>query len=294
MENILTNSGLIHIREKIFDHFDHKTLKICREVFAKKYGEDWDLWLEKRILFHRLLEIGDKKTRNPQCFDLTRIVLIKNLIPGWDKAVKQFVIVKIASLNDLNEVKESLKGLSYGCYINYEFKYGWYENSNFWDGLLHHAACKGHVKLMELLFYTGLKINKEHSWYLESAFSVACNYDQQEIVNLMVTSSKEYGIDLNVRDRSGRTGFMGACQRGHLRIVKLLIENRAKYGINIQTKDNSGRTALDLVNLVNEEIESELSIRGRRISENRKASYKELKRILEKAYLEDNDPQPTV
>ena len=63
MENILTNSGLIHIREKIFDHFDHKTLTICREVFAKKYGEDLELWLEKRILLHRLLEIGDKITR---------------------------------------------------------------------------------------------------------------------------------------------------------------------------------------------------------------------------------------
>ena len=132
---------------------------------------------------------------------------------------------------------------------------------------------------------------EEHSWNLESAFSVACNYDQKEIVNLMVTSSKEYGIDLNVRDRSGRTGFMGACQRGHLRIVKLLIENRAKYGINIQTKDNSGLTALDLVN---KEIEYEWSVRGGRKSEKEKASYKELKRILEKAYLEDNDPQPTV
>ena len=78
---------------------------------------------------------------------------------------------------------------------------------------------------------------------------------------------------------------MGACQRGHLKIVKLLIENRAKYGINIQTKDNSGRTALDLVN---EEIESEWSVRRR--SEKQKASVKELKRILKKAYLEDKTP----
>ena len=85
MENILRNPGLIDIREQIFGHFNLKTLKICREVFAKKYGEDWDLWLEKLILVQNISECDG----------------IRNFIPGWDTAVKKFG--KKASLEDLNE-----------------------------------------------------------------------------------------------------------------------------------------------------------------------------------------------
>ena len=92
MENILVNSGLIDIREKIFSHFDHKTLKTCRKVFAKKYGEDWDLWLEKLILVQYIREFGVKDEK------------ILKFIPGWDAAVKKFG--KMASLEDLNEVKD--------------------------------------------------------------------------------------------------------------------------------------------------------------------------------------------
>ena len=90
MEEILSNPGLIHIREQIFGHFDCKTLEICQEVFAKRYGEDWDSWLERLILIQHIFEFGDTN------------------VPGWNKAVKKFV--KLASLNDLNEVKGSIKG----------------------------------------------------------------------------------------------------------------------------------------------------------------------------------------
>ena len=102
MENILTNPGLIDIREQIFGHFDRKTLKNCRKVFTKKYGEDWDLWLERLILVQYILEFGDKKVKYAKR-------ILSDAIPGWDNAVKKFG--KTASLEDLNEVKRSLKEL---------------------------------------------------------------------------------------------------------------------------------------------------------------------------------------
>ena len=69
-------------------------------------------------------------------------------------------------------------------------------------------------------------------------------------MNLIVTSSKEYGIDLNASDDGGWTCLMLACHFSHQEIVKLMmmIENRTKYGINIQQETNDGRTALKIFN----------------------------------------------
>ena len=103
MENILRNPGLIDIREQIFGYFNCETLEICREVFAKKYGEDWDLWLERLILVQQIHEFGDTPIRRRRT--------LKDILPGWNKAVKKFV--KNASLIDLIEVKGSMKGLEH-------------------------------------------------------------------------------------------------------------------------------------------------------------------------------------
>ena len=304
----MTNPGLIDIREQIFGYFDLKTLKNCREAFAEKFGEDLDLWLERLILVQNIFELGEVT------------MMVFHSIPGWDKATKKFG--KMASLDDLNEIKGLLE------LVLVDDSIMWHTMCKY--NPLPYVAMKGYVKLMELLLHTDLNINeindgrvgrapfieacdagrteivnlmitvsKEHgidlnakcSFHLRTGLMVACINGHKEIVNLMITASKEYGIDLNASNRFGWTGFFYACQEGHTEIVKLMIENRAKYGINIQTEDNYGRTALDLVN---KEIEYEWSVRGGRKSEKEKASYKELKRILEKAYLEDNDPQPTV
>ena len=100
MEHILSNPGLIDIREQIFGHFDQKTLEICREVFANRFGEDWDSWLERLILVQRILEFGNKFKMKDEKQTFT------DFVSGWDKAVKKFG--KMASLKDLNEVNGSL------------------------------------------------------------------------------------------------------------------------------------------------------------------------------------------
>ena len=178
---------------------------------------------------------------------------------------------KTASLDDLNEVKGSMK----------VFLWPWRIGSSFFD-----AISEGNVELMKLLFLTDLNINERRNGF--TPFSEACLRGQTEIVNLMITSSKEYGIDLNAcHYASEETGFHIACRRGHTmtKVVKLMIENRAKYGINIKQEDKYDRTALDIVN---GEIECKY-FSGKEL-----ATFKELKHMLEEAYLEDNEPQPTI
>ena len=312
----MKSEGLIDIREQIFRHFDLKTLEICQEVFGKRYGEDWDLWLEKLIFIQRLLEFGNKNTKGynqyQRCYEKYN-VKNKNFIPGWDKAVKKFG--KNASRNDLNEIEESLKGLLEDRFPELYTP-------------LHCAAINGYVKLMELLFLTDLNVNNvDVVTYGRTAFIAACQEGQLEIVNLMVTKSKEYGIDLNASDDNGCTGFwfacfegheevvnlmltssieydidlnarnhygctglIVACDKGHIEIAKLMIENRTynrtKYGINIQQETNNGRTALFVVN---EEMKYNY---GK--SNEKKTSFKELKDILEKAISADNEHQQSV
>jgi len=266
MENILTNSGLIHIRVQIFGYLDHKTLKNCREAFAKRFGEDWYL-CERLVLVQSLLEFGDKVK-----YGISFEKNLRDFIPGWDKAVKKFD--KMASLNDLYEVIGSLKVYVEDKKVDVADLYM----------PLHFAACKGHVKVMELLLHTDLNINERVDRGL-TPFIIACLNGHTEVVNLMITSSKEYGIDLNACCDRGWTVFFLACLKPHMEIVKLMVEKRTQYEINIHQKTRSTdfgdgiRTAWKTVNY-----------RFKYCSKENKASFKELKRILKKAYLEDKNP----
>ena len=352
MEKVFNNPGLIDIREQIFGYFDAETLENCREVFAEKFGEDWDWWLERLYVVQLILEFGDLPSPEDPLMEFSYVQYVRDFIPGWDKAVKKFD--KTASLNDLNEVEESLKGF-YDYMIDYARRHR----------RLHYAAEKGHVKLMELLFFTDVDINEgdaydttpfieacrfgqteimnlmitasnkycidlnafdslfDFQWKMTgfmyacqggqteivnlminasrnydidlnaredetkmTGFLVACLEGHTEIVNLMITASKDHGIDLNASDGNGQTGLMFACKGGFTEIVKLMIENRTKCGINIHQEDHDGDNALEIINIkikeVSEDEETPLCVK----------CVKEVKHILEKAYLEDNEPQP--
>ena len=223
MENIFTNSGLIDIREQIFGYLDQKTLKNCREVFAKEFGEEWDSWLERFILIQFILDFGDEKVDYKYME-----VLIKDLVPGWKKAVQKFGIA--ASLTDLDEVKGSLKRL----FIEEKIMKRW-DASPLHSVAEHHGQ---HLKLMEFLLYTDSDINEEIVCY--TPFIEACRKGHTEIVNLMITSSKKFGIDLNYGNNL--TGFMHACSSGRVDIVKLMITSSKEFGIDLNARDDNGRT----------------------------------------------------
>ena len=83
---------------------------------------------------------------------------------------------------------------------------------------------------MELLLYTDFDFN-QRSFLGNTTFMLSCRFGHTEIVNLMVNSSEELGIDLNARNDNGETGFMLACRRNHKTIVDLISNLSREFGI---------------------------------------------------------------
>ena len=54
-------------------------------------------------------------------------------------------------------------------------------------------------------------------------------------------------IDLNVTDNSGWTAFAFACNVGHTDVVKLVLNNSTNRNIDLNVRDKRGRTALFLL-----------------------------------------------
>ena len=75
---------------------------------------------------------------------------------------------------------------------------------------------------------------------------------------LIIRSSKDHGIDLNLCNIFGLSGFQAACWEAPLEIAKLLLENYKEFGIDIMQGDKYGFTALDLLQMrLDEEPEIE-------------------------------------
>ena len=232
LDNILSNPGLIDIRDQIFGYFDHETLEVCCEVFAQRFGGDWDVWLKRLTSIQCMIEFGDKMVA------YSRRKTVKDFIPGWDKGVKSFG--NMASLKDLNEVKGSMRGLFLdlrGCCGRVKCAYG--INFVFKRCYCHPliVACrKGSTEIVNFLVRSskefGIDLNARNDDG-ETGFMRACYYGQTEIVKLMINSSKEFGIDLNVRNVNGDTGFMLARVFGYRKIVKLMVNASREFNINI-------------------------------------------------------------
>ena len=62
-----------------------------------------------------------------------------------------------------------------------------------------------------------------------------------------MTSSKDYSIDLNARDDSGRTALRLACKNHRTEAVEVIVKNWKEFGIDIKAQDNQGRTQLEIV-----------------------------------------------
>ena len=84
----------------------------------------------------------------------------------------------------------------------------------------------------ELLLYTDFDFN-QRSFLGNTPFMLSCRFGHTEIVNLMVNSSVELGIDLNARNDNGETGFMLACRRNHKTIVDLISNLSREFGIDL-------------------------------------------------------------
>lgn len=98
------------------------------------------------------------------------------------------------------------------------------------DYFISQIAFKGHVKLMELLFYTDFDLN-QRDWRDETPFMVSCYGGHTEIVKLMMNKSKEFSIDLNKGDDSGMTGFKWTSIKGHTTLVNFMINSSKEFDI---------------------------------------------------------------
>ena len=77
---------------------------------------------------------------------------------------------------------------------------------------------------------------------------MACRNGQTETAQLLIQSSKEFGIDLNAKDNNGRTALHFACINGKTETVQMILKNWKEFGIDIKAQNNQGQTALDLIN----------------------------------------------
>ena len=86
-----------------------------------------------------------------------------------------------------------------------------------------------------------------------TAMHEACLCDKSETAQLIIKSSKDFGIDLNARDNRGWTAFAIACW-GHnswwpyTNTVKMMLKNWKEFGIDIKAPNNRGETILDIIN----------------------------------------------
>ena len=185
----LANQGLWHICEQIFGYLNYETVENCRKV-----SELWNESLERIALVKFLQEFGDRvvvHVQKPWEYEPEPDpeVKVSSIVAEWKKAAKEYGFQ--ASLEDLQKVKGSLQNLLR-------------ENGKCCQYPVHEAAKIGATKLMEFILRTSFDMNtKAHKGW--TAWHLACRNGQTETAQLIIQSSKEFGIDLNAKDDYGWT-----------------------------------------------------------------------------------------
>ena len=217
MDKLMDNVNLWHLRNQIFEDLSHEDVLNCRRVC--KY---WNESLKRLSDVKFIQEFGERYVE----FTNEKV---SNIFPGWKKAAKKYGVQ--ASIEDLEEVKDSLKKLAR-------------INGKCCAYPVHEAAKNGDVKLMEFIIRTSYDMNTEDGGG-RTAFHKACCYGQTETAQLIIQSSKDFGIDLNAnRNGSGWTAWHWACSTGQTEIVQLIIQSSKDFGFDLNAKDVFGSTAL--------------------------------------------------
>lgn len=93
------------------------------------------------------------------------------------------------------------------------------------------------VDIAELLLLRGIDVNAKTFHSEETALISACASGRDKIIMLIL---EQGNVDLEARDRNGRTALMRASAQGYDREVKFLV----KAGADLEAKDKNNRTAL--------------------------------------------------
>merc|ERR1711860_155857 len=199
------------IRDQIFDHLNHKTVLICRQVC-----QFWNESLAKMSFLKLLQEFGDRYVsedsededdEDDSVEQEKPDKKLSTIVAGWNEAAKMFVAQ--ASLEELQEVKDSLLRLARGT-------------GKCCEDPVTEAAGIGAVKLMEFILRTSFDMNTK-DYYGRTAWHWACINGQTETAQLLIKSSIDFGIDLNAKNNYGSTALHLACRIGQTETAQLLI-----------------------------------------------------------------------
>ncbi|MBQ4875381.1 MAG: ankyrin repeat domain-containing protein [Rickettsiaceae bacterium H1] len=102
------------------------------------------------------------------------------------------------------------------------------------------AAENGHTEIVERLISAGANVDLKNSTGWSALWLAACN-GRTEIVEQLLQGN----ADVNAQTEEGSTPLIAAAEKGHMGIVKLLLNGK---GIDINVKDRNGKTAYDLAN----------------------------------------------
>merc|ERR1712062_864918 len=246
MDKLMDNANLWHLRNQIFEDLSHKDVLNCCRVC--KY---WNESLRRLSDVKFIQEFGERVVEYTN-------EKLSTIIPEWKNAAQKYGV--LASMGDLEEVKDSLKKLAR-------------RNGKCCVCPVHQAAQNGDVKLMEFILKTSFNMNaKDYNGY--TAWHFACENGQTETAQLIIKNSENFVIDLNAKDNSGSTALHLACMYGKTETVQIILKNWKEFGIDIKAQDNWGKTALD------------------RIKNRDGEKYNQIKKMLEKEYSKIDVTEP--
>ena len=107
--------------------------------------------------------------------------------------------------------------------------------------LLHAAAHKGDLKMVQVLLDYGLDVNTRDNLG-STPLNFALEYRSEVIDPRVVRLLLDHGADPNVPGWRGITQLHRASQSGRIEITRLLVE----YGASVEVRDKEGRTPMDV------------------------------------------------
>ena len=182
----MDNANLWHLRNQIFEDLSHEDVLKCRRVC--KY---WNESLRRLSDVKFIQEFGERDVEDTN-------EKLSTIIPGWKKAAKKYGVQ--ANIEDLEEVKDSLKKLARG-------------KDKCCSHPVHRAAENGDMKLIEIILKTSFDMKTKDD-NESTALQWACYNGKTETARLIIQYSKDFDIDLNAKDIDGHTAWHLACNCG--------------------------------------------------------------------------------